>query len=65
MTTSGKMRIYELSKDLGKINFISGPKGAGKTSIIEALEKTFTKPHTNFHNNFIHMHRTLQNSTKL
>lgn len=34
--------IEELAKDLGKINFISGPKGAGKTSFIEAIEKAFT-----------------------
>jgi len=34
--------ISELSKDLGKINVISGHKGSGKTSIIEAIEKAFT-----------------------
>ena len=34
--------ITELSQDLGKINFISGRKGAGKTSIVEAIQKGFT-----------------------
>jgi len=34
--------ITELSKDLGKINHISGHKGSGKSSIVEALQKGFT-----------------------
>ncbi|HIW33382.1 MAG TPA: AAA family ATPase [Candidatus Paenibacillus intestinavium] len=34
--------ITELVKDLHKVNHISGDSGAGKTSIIEALEKAFT-----------------------
>lgn len=34
--------IKEMARSLGKINLISGDSGAGKTSIIEALEKAFT-----------------------
>ena len=34
--------LSELSIDLGKINFISGKKGSGKTSLIEAIQKVFT-----------------------
>ena len=34
--------ITELSQDLGKINIITGRKGAGKTSIVEAIQKGFT-----------------------
>lgn len=34
--------ISELGIDAGKINIFKGPKGAGKSSIIEAVEKTFT-----------------------
>jgi DNA repair exonuclease SbcCD ATPase subunit len=34
--------ISELSVAPGKVNYISGKKGAGKTSFIEALEKLFT-----------------------
>lgn len=34
--------LKEQAADVGKINYITGHKGAGKTSIIEALEKAFT-----------------------
>lgn len=34
--------IGELQKDLGKVNLVQGDSGAGKTSIIEAIEKAFT-----------------------
>ena len=34
--------LSELSIDLGKINFLTGHKGSGKSSIIEAIEKAFT-----------------------
>lgn len=34
--------IAEFGMDFGKINLLSGHKGAGKTSIVEALEKAFT-----------------------
>lgn len=34
--------INELEKDLGKVNLIKGDSGAGKTSIVEAIEKAFT-----------------------
>ncbi len=34
--------LEELGLDCSKINLIKGPKGSGKSSIIEAIEKTFT-----------------------
>lgn len=34
--------ISEFAMDLGKINWLSGHTGSGKTSIIEAIEKAFT-----------------------
>ncbi|MBY6871629.1 AAA family ATPase [Clostridium botulinum] len=34
--------LQELGLDCSKINLIKGPKGSGKSSIIEAIEKTFT-----------------------
>lgn len=34
--------INEKEIDLKKINYIKGPKGCGKTSILEAIEKAFT-----------------------
>lgn len=34
--------LEELGLDCSKINLITGPKGSGKSSIIEAIEKTFT-----------------------
>lgn len=34
--------ITELIKDLGKVNHLTGHKGSGKTSIIEAIQKGFT-----------------------
>ena len=34
--------ITELKQDLGKINIITGKKGEGKTSIIQAIQKGFT-----------------------
>ncbi|MBE6067955.1 MAG: hypothetical protein E7211_09725 [Clostridium lundense] len=34
--------LEELGIDCSKINLIKGPKGSGKSSIIEAIEKTFT-----------------------
>lgn len=34
--------ISEFAMDLGKINWLSGHTGSGKTSIIEAIEKGFT-----------------------
>lgn len=33
--------VNELKLEPGKINIFKGPKGSGKTSIIEAIEKTF------------------------
>lgn len=37
--------ISEVNLDLKKINYIQGPKGSGKTSILEAIEKVFTNKH--------------------
>jgi len=37
--------ITELALDAGKINKLSGRKGSGKTSVVEALEKAFTNRH--------------------
>lgn len=34
--------VDELELEPGKVNIFKGPKGAGKTSVIEAIEKTFT-----------------------
>lgn len=34
--------IRERELDLKKINYVKGPKGSGKTSIVEAVEKVFT-----------------------
>lgn len=34
--------ISEFAMDLGKVNYLTGHKGAGKTSIVEALEKALT-----------------------
>lgn len=34
--------ISEFAMDLGKVNHLTGHKGAGKTSIVEALEKALT-----------------------
>ncbi len=34
--------LSEFSLDPGKINYLTGHKGSGKTSIVEALEKAFT-----------------------
>jgi len=34
--------INETEIDLKKINYLKGPKGSGKTSILEAIEKLFT-----------------------
>lgn len=34
--------INETELDLKKINYVKGPKGSGKTSILEAIEKVFT-----------------------
>ena len=34
--------LSEFTIDPGKINIVSGRKGSGKTSLIEALEKAFT-----------------------
>ena len=34
--------ITERSVDLGKVNYISGRKGCGKTSFVEAIQKGFT-----------------------
>src|SRR3712207_3755150 len=34
--------LEELGLDCSKVNLIKGPKGSGKSSIIEAIEKTFT-----------------------
>ncbi len=34
--------INETEIDLKKINYVKGPKGSGKTSILEAIEKLFT-----------------------
>ncbi|NFS11750.1 hypothetical protein FDE77_10700 [Clostridium botulinum] len=34
--------INERNLDLKKINYIQGPKGSGKTSLLEAIEKVFT-----------------------
>ena len=34
--------INEKELDLKKINYIRGPKGCGKTSTLEAIEKVFT-----------------------
>ncbi len=34
--------LSEFALDPGKINFLTGHKGSGKTSVIEALEKAFT-----------------------
>ena len=34
--------ITELTKDLGKVNHLTGRKGSGKTSFVEALQKGFT-----------------------
>lgn len=34
--------VEELGLDAAKINIFKGPKGSGKSSIIEAIEKTFT-----------------------
>ena len=42
ISVSGYVGITELSQDLGKINIITGHKGAGKTSIVEAIQKGFT-----------------------
>lgn len=42
ISINGFIGITELSKDLGKINHITGHKGSGKSSIVEALQKGFT-----------------------
>jgi len=34
--------ITERTVDLGKVNYISGRKGCGKTSLVEAIQKAFT-----------------------
>lgn len=34
--------VDELELEPGKVNIFKGPKGTGKTSVIEAIEKTFT-----------------------
>lgn len=34
--------ITEISKDLGKVNHLTGRKGSGKTSLVEAIQKGFT-----------------------
>ncbi|BDU91745.1 AAA family ATPase [Clostridium perfringens] len=34
--------IRERELDLKKINYVKGPKGSGKTSLVEAVEKVFT-----------------------
>ena len=34
--------LSEFAIDPGKINFLTGRKGSGKSSVIEALEKVFT-----------------------
>jgi len=34
--------INEVNLDLKKINYLQGPKGSGKTSLLEAIEKIFT-----------------------
>lgn len=34
--------INEKELDLKKVNYVKGPKGSGKTSILEAIEKLFT-----------------------
>lgn len=42
ISISNFLGVTELSKDLGKINHLSGRKGSGKTSIVEAIQKGFT-----------------------
>ena len=42
ISVSSFLGITELSKDLGKVNHITGHKGSGKTSIVEAIQKGFT-----------------------
>jgi len=42
LSASNFLGITELTVDLGKVNIITGRKGEGKTSIIEALQKGFT-----------------------
>lgn len=42
ISISNFLGITELSKDLGKVNHLTGRKGAGKTSIVEAIQKGFT-----------------------
>ena len=34
--------ITEKAVDLGKVNYISGRKGCGKSSIVESIQKAFT-----------------------
>lgn len=42
ISISNFLGITELSKDLGKVNHLTGHKGSGKTSIVEAIQKGFT-----------------------
>lgn len=39
---SNFLGIDEFGLDAAKVNLIKGPKGAGKSSVLEAIEKTFT-----------------------
>lgn len=42
ISISNFLGITELTKDLGKINHLTGHKGSGKTSLVEAIQKGFT-----------------------
>ena len=42
LSVNNFLGITELSVDLGKVNLITGHKGSGKSSLLEALQKGFT-----------------------
>lgn len=42
LKVNGFLGIDELELEPGKVNIFKGPMGSGKTSVIEAIEKTFT-----------------------
>lgn len=42
ISINGFIGITELTRDLGKVNLITGHKGSGKSSVVEAIQKAFT-----------------------